>query len=992
MREAGAIARASARDERLAPRSSITEPLQSAYDTAILCSIKADRFLAYTVLLKMGKWAQRKKGGKHPVQKTRKEIRKEQRKEKKLKRTLRHHPGSAQANAEERKESKPLIEVKKGKGTKLPRKASKHAHAANSDEVRSKEKDKQEKLVSDMLANRKKQLLAANKEEDRNIKHLEKLLRLNRSKRKSLPKSFADDGLDLLEVCDPEKMKESVKVDQALQDSGSEFEEDFAVVTGKAKVKKKKDLKQKTESNEALEDENTSDEDGESYSGSGLDSGSDFGLGVDDSSNEEMDDSDMSDLSENEVLSGDEEMADGSNAEMMEQAESEEEASTKSKKERAVQTITYCKKVKFDLSTGKTQEKQGSVKGILKNASKIAKVSKNEIKQRDNDVKEGEDEDYESDDEDELENSDDDAQMKGEDKYYDTKDSNPGEVTRKPDGSWQDIYGRMRDKDGNVVDEKPGKYIPPALRAKMQGGDDEKRKEILGRLKKQMKGLINRLAENNIASICTQIDELYMKNSRNDMNETILGLFSEALISQVLTPERLVMEHMLLIAVLHANVGSEVGAHFLQNMMKKFQEMLPTSEQVENKELDNVVLILSHLYNFKVLSASLMYEVLDKISEELNEKRIELLLVVLRSVGFSLRKDDPLALKSLILKLQGKAVNCPSALRNSSRVKFMLDILMAVKNNNMSKIPSYSPEHVEHLKKLLRTLVRRGNYIAELKISLEDLLNAEERGRWWIVGSAWTGHLPGENSSETHNVGLADKIKSDDSQQNSYSSQLLELAKRQRMNTGVRKDIFCILMTAEDFLDAFEKLLHLNLKNQQRQEIVHVLFDCCLQEKTFNPYYAHLSQKFCDFDRQYQMKFQYCLWDKLKELEKISTSQLSNMAKLLAHLFLERGLPLSALKVLSFAEMDKPCVRLVRQILLKILLSSDEHKCEAVFRRIAASPQLYLFREGLRLFINHFVLRKSSNKSLPDEEVELLKYRAAVADKALSSADSRLEF
>lgn len=50
-----------------------------------------------------------------------------------------------------------------------------------------------------------------------------------------------------------------------------------------------------------------------------------------------------------------------------------------------------------------------------------------------------------------------------------------------------------------------------------------------------------------------------MKNSRNDMNETLLNLYMEALVSSVLTPERLVMEHMLLIAVLHANVGSEVG-------------------------------------------------------------------------------------------------------------------------------------------------------------------------------------------------------------------------------------------------------------------------------------------------------------------------------------------------------------------------------------------------------------------------------------------------
>lgn len=39
------------------------------------------------------------------------------------------------------------------------------------------------------------------------------------------------------------------------------------------------------------------------------------------------------------------------------------------------------------------------------------------------------------------------------------------------------------------------------------------------------------------------------------------------------------------------------------------------------------------------------------------------------------------------------------------------------------------------------------------------------------------------------------------------SSKILELARKQRMNTDVRRNIFCTIMTSEDFLDAFEKLL-----------------------------------------------------------------------------------------------------------------------------------------------------------------------------------------
>jgi len=68
--------------------------------------------------------------------------------------------------------------------------------------------------------------------------------------------------------------------------------------------------------------------------------------------------------------------------------------------------------------------------------------------------------------------------------------------------------------------------------------------------------------------------------------------------------------------------------------------------------------------------------------------------------------------------------------------------------------------------------------------------------------------------------------------------------------------IFC---GCQDYLDAFEKLLRLGLKNQQDREIIHVIINCCLQEKQFNPYYCYLSQKFCDFDRKYQVfSLQFC--------------------------------------------------------------------------------------------------------------------------------------
>lgn len=128
----------------------------------------------------------------------------------------------------------------------------------------------------------------------------------------------------------------------------------------------------------------------------------------------------------------------------------------------------------------------------------------------------------------------------------------------KTDETWTDIYGRLRRKDGTIIEEESEKYIPPAVRAAIQS-DDKKTTEKLLRLKKQLKGFINRLAESNMHSISTQIENLYMNNSRNNMNETLTNLLLDSLLSSVLTPERLLVEHVMLIAILHANVGTEVG-------------------------------------------------------------------------------------------------------------------------------------------------------------------------------------------------------------------------------------------------------------------------------------------------------------------------------------------------------------------------------------------------------------------------------------------------
>lgn len=75
------------------------------------------------------------------------------------------------------------------------------------------------------------------------------------------------------------------------------------------------------------------------------------------------------------------------------------------------------------------------------------------------------------------------------------------------------------------------------------------------------------MSELNLSSISGQMEELYMANSRKDMNETLTDILMNACVTAVAMPARLMMEHVLLVSVLHHNVGIEVilvfGANFI---------------------------------------------------------------------------------------------------------------------------------------------------------------------------------------------------------------------------------------------------------------------------------------------------------------------------------------------------------------------------------------------------------------------------------------------
>jgi len=69
---------------------------------------------------------------------------------------------------------------------------------------------------------------------------------------------------------------------------------------------------------------------------------------------------------------------------------------------------------------------------------------------------------------------------------------------------------------------------------------------------------------------------------------------------------------------------------------------------------------------------------------------------------------------------------------------------------------------------------------------------AETKGKWWLVGAAWSGDPLVDKKDEFEQKEDKDKDEGD-----SAGSDLNKLARAQGMNTEIRRGIFVVLMSSE---------------------------------------------------------------------------------------------------------------------------------------------------------------------------------------------------
>ncbi|KAG1709249.1 hypothetical protein DVH05_019895 [Phytophthora capsici] len=633
---------------------------------------------------------------------------------------------------------------------------------------------------------------------------------------------------------------------------------------------------------------------------------------------------------------------------------------------------------------------------------------------------EGEDDDNEEEQEDADAGNDENDKLEEEESEdgnaQDSEEEEESEEEKEPEKESvvveEDIYGRpvIKSSDGT---KKPSAYLPPHLRRKLQAEAEaaaaaaatEKVKpsqmdeQAMRELTRRINGQLNRISESNMESIALEMEKIYRSNGRSLVNEILLEKLLQTTCHprQVMAP--LIKVGGALVAALYHSVGSEVGGFFVEKMVRKLidsveeeKKQLSESADTQHNEDDdsgrtskvpvNLLLFVVMLYNFGVVHCTLVYDLFRSFVDSFSSTDIELIHQLLKIGGAQLRADDADALRQMVAAVQqkvGEAQQANGGKQPEERVRFILDLIYDLKKSSKGKRHAGNGSvggafDVSSLKKWLgRVKTRCGNANNPLRVSLHELLNADEDGRWWVVGGTWVGYQQPKAGDEAANDEASNEAEME-------KDRLLKLAEKQHMNTDVRKKIFVALMGATDCFDAYERLLQLHLKEKQEREIVRVLLHCCGQENKFNKYYLVLAEKLCEMDPRYKFTFQLAFWDIFKQMESLKPRRLYNQAQMLAGLVLSGSLSFSVLKVLDFTQLEEKSILFLRVLMEEILKVDSELEMAQVFQRLLQTKKAQLTIDGLAVFFHQHL---TSFRGEPDLKTRALLKKRAKSVKSL---------
>ncbi|KAJ2656779.1 pre-mRNA-splicing factor cwc22 [Coemansia sp. RSA 1200] len=134
---------------------------------------------------------------------------------------------------------------------------------------------------------------------------------------------------------------------------------------------------------------------------------------------------------------------------------------------------------------------------------------------------------------------------------------------------------------------------------------------------------------------------------------------------------------------------------------------------------------------------------------------------------------------------------------------------------------------------------------------------------------------------------------------------------------NLRRTIYLAIMSSLSFEEAAHKLLKIEIRPGEEQELCNMVIECCSQERTYKTFFGLIGERLCKVNRTWAKGFSLAFGSCYECIHRYETNHIRNIAHFFAHLLASDALRWSILEVVILTE---EATTSSSRIFLKILL------------------------------------------------------------------------
>ena len=191
------------------------------------------------------------------------------------------------------------------------------------------------------------------------------------------------------------------------------------------------------------------------------------------------------------------------------------------------------------------------------------------------------------------------------------------------------IDNRSRTRENPYIapstDDMPAeiKYTPPSL---------EKNPELDTNMRRQLQGLLNRLAEANLITVFREAEKKYWNNPRQSVTSMLTELILDSIADEVALNETFLVLQAAFATSMYRAIGTDFGAHMIDCIVRRIDKQYNKSKiSRKGKECLNLITFLTNLFIFNFIGSNLIFDYVRIFLRSVTELNTELLLRIVKS-------------------------------------------------------------------------------------------------------------------------------------------------------------------------------------------------------------------------------------------------------------------------------------------------------------------------------------------------------------------------